>query len=56
VDLRLTEKNEIMIIEANPNPAIGKEDELAPSAEKDGIPYPALIQRILQYGLQATGR
>jgi len=56
IDLRITPNNEIMIIEANPNPAIGRDEDLAMSAEKDGLPYDQLIQKILQYGLKYHSR
>jgi len=51
IDLRLTPNNEIMILEANPNPGISKEEDLTLSAEKDGLPYDQFIQKILQLGL-----
>lgn len=52
IDLRLTPAGDIMILEANPNPGISKEEELPLSAEKDGLAYNALIQKILHFGLQ----
>jgi len=55
IDLRLTPKNEIMILEANPNPGITKDEELSLSAEKDGLPYDRFIQKILQLGLNTSG-
>lgn len=53
IDLRLKPSNEIMVLEANPNPGIAKEEELPLSADKDGLPYDKFIQRILQLGLNA---
>ena len=56
LDLRLTPKNEIYVIEVNPNPALNKEDELAQSALKAKIPYHDLIRRVLQLGWEVTAR
>lgn len=54
MDLKVTPQNEIMIIEANPNPAIGRDEDLAMSADHDGVPYEKLIQKILEIGLLGT--
>ena len=53
-DLRLTAEGEIYILEANPNPAIANNDESAFAAEKAGLSYDQLIQRIINLGLAAT--
>jgi D-alanine-D-alanine ligase len=55
LDLRLTDDNMIYIIEVNPNPNIGRDDELAKSAEKAGIEYAALINRIVRFSLRRNG-
>jgi len=47
MDLRLTPKGEIVFIEANPNPILSEEEDFAESAGKAGVPYPKLIQKIL---------
>jgi D-alanine-D-alanine ligase len=47
-DLRLTTQNEVYILEANPNPILRKDEDLAQSAEKGGLPYKELINKILQ--------
>jgi D-alanine-D-alanine ligase len=47
IDLRLTPANELVFIEANPNPSLAAEDDFAQSAAAAGVSYPALIQRIL---------
>lgn len=47
IDLRLTKDNEVYILEANPNPHIEDGEDFAKSAEKAGINYPELIQRIV---------
>ncbi len=52
LDLRLTPENEIVVLEANPNPFIAKDEDYALSAAKAGIEYEQLIQRILNYGLE----
>jgi D-alanine-D-alanine ligase len=52
-DLRLKSDGVACVIEANPNPAIASNEEAAFAAEKAGIRYPELIQRILTLGLSA---
>ncbi|TWT56095.1 D-alanine--D-alanine ligase family protein [Allorhodopirellula solitaria] len=51
MDLRLTPGGEIFVIEANANPNIEYGEDFAESAEAAGISYEALIQRILNLGL-----
>lgn len=51
IDLRLQRDGQIYVLEANPNPAIAEFDDCALSAEKAGIKYPELIQRIINLGL-----
>ncbi|HCU52725.1 MAG TPA: D-alanine--D-alanine ligase [Gammaproteobacteria bacterium] len=53
IDLRLTPEGSIYVLEANPNPAIASNDECAYSAEKAGMRYDELIQRLVSLGLQA---
>jgi D-alanine-D-alanine ligase len=52
VDLRLDEQGRVYVIEANPNPHIAREEDFAESANKAGVPYSALLQRILTTGLR----
>lgn len=52
MDLRLTAKGEFHVIEANPNPHIGKEEDFAQSAQKAGLSYADLLWRILNLGLR----
>jgi D-alanine-D-alanine ligase len=52
IDLRLDEKGQVHVLEANPNPQIARGEDLAQSAEAAGIPYPALLQRILTTGMR----
>ena len=51
-DLRVTSGGLVYIIEPNVNPCIAKDDELAQSAEKVGIDYPALIRMLLRQALR----
>jgi len=52
LDLRLTESGEIYVLEANPNAAIARDDDFANAADKAGLPYEKLIQKILNLGLK----
>ena len=47
VDLRMTAKEEIYVIEVNPNCYLEKNAEFATAARKNGLEYPALIERII---------
>jgi D-alanine-D-alanine ligase len=47
IDVRLTPAGEVIVIEANPNPSLAREDDFAQSAEMAGTGYDALIQKIL---------
>jgi D-alanine-D-alanine ligase len=51
IDLRVTPVGEIVILEANPNPNLDRDDEFAQSAIKAGLAYEGLIQRILRLAL-----
>lgn len=53
IDLRITPQGAIVILEANPNPNLDRDDEFAQSAVKAGLTYEGLIQRIL--GLALSG-
>ena len=52
LDLRLTAKNEVYFIEANPNPILAPDEDFAQSAMKAGLSYPQLIDRIARLGLK----
>lgn len=52
LDIRLTPADDIVVIEANPNPFIAKDEDFALSAKKGGIEYNQLIQKILNLGLE----
>lgn len=51
MDLRMTEDERIYVLEANANPNIEYGEDFAESAEKIGISYPQLIQRLVNLGL-----
>ena len=48
IDLRVTAEGEIFVIEVNPNCYLEKSGEFARAAERSGLPYPALIERIIE--------
>lgn len=52
IDLRLTPENEVVVLEANPNPFIASDEDFSMAAQKAGIEYPELIQKILTMGLK----
>ncbi len=47
-DIRVTDKDDVYIIEPNANPCLAKIDEVAQSAQKVGITYNDLIRRIVR--------
>jgi D-alanine-D-alanine ligase len=51
-DLRVTSAGNVYVIEPNVNPCIAKDDELAQSALKAGIAYPALIRKVVNQALR----
>jgi D-alanine-D-alanine ligase len=52
VDYRMAPDGKLYFLEANPNPEIAKSEEFASAAEEAGMSYPALIQKIVELGLQ----
>ena len=54
LDLRLTSDNRIYFIEANPNPMLAEEEDFAQSAQKAGLTYPQLIDKIIRLGLKTV--
>ncbi len=52
MDLRLTPDNRLVILEANPNPDIAYGEEVAESAERTGIGYEALIDKVIRLALK----
>lgn len=55
IDLRLTPENEIVFLEANPNPDLSQDDDLALAARKSGMDYESLIARIVQLAARRSG-
>jgi D-alanine-D-alanine ligase len=52
IDLRFDEAGNPWVIEANPNPQIAKGEDFAASAEKVGMTYENVLQRIINLGLR----
>jgi D-alanine-D-alanine ligase len=52
IDLRLDESGHAWLLEANPNPQIARGEDFAASAEKAGISYEGVLQRIINLGLR----
>jgi D-alanine-D-alanine ligase len=48
IDLRLNDQGEAFVIEVNPNCYLEKNGEFARAAERSGLAYPALIERIAE--------
>lgn len=51
-DIRVTKEGEIYILEANANPSLDPDDELAESAKKFGIGYQDLIKKIIKFSIR----
>ncbi len=51
IDLRLTDDDEVWVLEANANPFISEGHEMANAAAKVGLPYPQFIDRIVHEAL-----
>jgi len=52
IDVRLDAGGRPYVIEANPNPQLAYGEDFAESAEKVGVSYEALLERIMALGLQ----
>jgi len=52
IDLRLDAAGKVYVLEANPNPQLAYGEDFAESAERVGITYPDLLQRIVNLGLR----
>ncbi len=52
IDLRLEESGRVYVLEANPNPQLAYGEDFAESAERAGISYEDLLQRIINFGLR----
>jgi len=52
IDLRLDGTGQVYVIEANPNPQLAYGEDFAESAERAGVSYEQLLERIMSLGLQ----
>ena len=52
IDFRMNAEGKAYVIEANPNPQLAYGEDFAESAERAGISYENLIQRIINLGLR----
>jgi D-alanine-D-alanine ligase len=52
IDLRLDSSGGVWILEANPNPQIARGEDFAASAERTGIGYDGLLQRVISLGMR----
>jgi D-alanine-D-alanine ligase len=52
IDLRLDEAGNAWVLEANPNPQIARGEDFAASAERAGMNYETVLQRIINLGLR----
>jgi D-alanine-D-alanine ligase len=52
IDLRLDANGQAYVIEANPNPQLAYGEDFAESAERVGMSYERLLERIMSFGLQ----
>jgi D-alanine-D-alanine ligase len=52
IDMRLTEKGEVYVIEANPNPWLSSKQEFAMAAKASGRTYTQLIGEIVEIAVQ----
>ena len=48
IDMRLTEKGEVYVIEANPNPWLSSNSEFFMAAKKSGRSYPEMVAEIVE--------
>jgi D-alanine-D-alanine ligase len=52
IDFRMDAAGRFYVLEANPNPQLAWGEDFAESAERAGILYPALLERIVSLGLR----
>jgi D-alanine-D-alanine ligase len=52
IDLRMKADGQLFVIEANPNPQLAQGEDFAESAQRAGVSYAKLIERIIGLGLQ----
>jgi len=51
IDLRLADGGRVVVLEANPNPQLAYGEDFAEAAEKAGVDYGPLLERIMALGL-----
>src|SRR5262249_59075978 len=54
IDMRLNDKDEVYVIEANPNPWLARSQEFAMAAKKSGRNYTELIGEIVELALSRS--
>jgi D-alanine-D-alanine ligase len=52
IDMRMEDNGKVYVLEANPNPQLSWGEEFSEGAEGAGLSYEAMLQRILNAGLQ----
>lgn len=52
IDMRMDDSGKVYVLEANPNPQLSWGEEFSEGAEGAGLSYDAMLQRILNAGLQ----
>ncbi|MBN1497382.1 MAG: ATP-grasp domain-containing protein [Spirochaetes bacterium] len=52
LDLRLTDNNDVYVIEVNPNPNLSNDDDFTYAAQRANITYTQLINKIVTWGLK----
>jgi D-alanine-D-alanine ligase len=52
IDFRLDAGGVPHVIEANPNPQLAEQEDFAQSAQRAGVPYPVLLERIMTLGVK----
>ena len=53
LDLRLTPEGKVYFLEANPNPAIAKQDDFAHGAKQAGVNYEELLTNIVDLAIRS---
>ena len=54
VDMRMDDEGRVFVLEANPTPDLCVGEDFAEAAERRGIEYEQLVQKILNLGLRYT--
>jgi len=52
IDFRMDASGRFYVLEANPNPQLAFGEDFAESAERAGLAYPDLLERIVSLGLR----